>query len=142
MFPTAGPLAGWAGSGKDGLVSDDLKAGLLRGNLAREEDFRHINIDEDAADRAADVVVTIGAFVEAARLISEWKLENQTAFGKEMQGPVDGPIGDRWVTSVDALEDFTGGQVAVGTFDGFEDGGPLWGHPEVGLHVMRCGAHR
>lgn len=141
MWPVAEPLAGRADPGKDGLVSDDREAGLFGRNLAREEHLGHIDIDQLAAGIAADMVVTVGALVEAAGLVPEGELEDQAAFGEEMQRAIDGAIGDRRVASVDTLEDLAGRQVTVGPFDGFKDGGPLGGHPEVGLCVTYGGAH-
>src|SRR5687768_16323822 len=107
MFPAARALAGRARPGKDGLVTDDPEAGLLGRNLAREEHFRHVDIDEDAARCAADVVVAVSALVEAAGLVTEWEFEDQAALSKQVQRAIDGSVGNRWITSMDALKDLT-----------------------------------
>lgn len=141
MFPASEPLAGWADSGKDGLVTNDREAGLFGRDLPGEERLRHIDIDELAAGGTANMVMTVGALVEAAGLVAEWEFEDQAAFGEEMERAVDGAVGDRWIAGVDTLKDLAGRQVTIGPLDGFEDGGPLWGHPEVRPGVTCCGAH-
>lgn len=131
MFPVPEPLAGGANSGKNGLVTDDGEAGLFGRNLPGKQHFRHINIDQRSADVAVNMIVSIGALVEAAGLVSEWEFEDQPALGKQMQGAVDRPIGDRRIPGVDPLEDFASREMAVSPFDLFKDRCSLRCHPEV-----------
>src|SRR3954470_9984044 len=71
------------------------------------------------------MIMAIDPPVVATRLIRERQFLDQTALGEQMEGPVNGAIGDFWITSPNALEDLAGCQVAIGLLDCLENRGAL-----------------
>jgi len=63
------------------------------------------------------VVVPFDTPVVPARLVGEGQLLDLAVLDKQMQGAIDGAVGDGWVPAAHALEDLAGGQVAISRLD-------------------------
>ena len=84
-------------------MAGDREFGLLFGHVPRHQRDRHVHVDDDAAAGAVDVIVTLDALVEPARLVGERQFLDQAVLGQQVQRAVDGAVGDRRIPAADAL---------------------------------------
>ncbi len=129
-------------------MTADTESRLVFGHVLCEQRGRHVDIKQDTALGTADMVVSIGALVEAAGLVAEWELQDQPALGEQVQRPVDSSVRDRRITSVDTFEDLPRGEMTVGGTNSFQNRCALWRHSEAtmgsmyGFNEIQCLGHR
>lgn len=73
------------------------------------------------------MIMTICALIESAGLIGKCEFLNQLVLGQQVQRAINGAICNRWVSLLHSLEDFTCGQMTIGSFYLLQDDGPLSG---------------
>src|SRR5690606_33798120 len=126
----ARPLAIGTNPGEDGLVAVDLVAGLVCRHLAREDCARNVDVHQRPAGGAVDVIVAVGAAVEATGLVAEGELLDQAALGQQVERAVHCPVRDGRVLAADTLEDLARSEVLVGSLHLGQDRCPLGCHPD------------
>jgi len=113
--------AGGAKPGENRVVTCNRESALLLRDVFRKQGDRNFNVGEDAAPRAVDVIVALGALVEPARLVGERQLLDELMLGKQMECAIHRAVGDRRITPPDPLEDLSRGEVPFGGLDLRED---------------------
>ncbi len=98
---------------KDSLVTIDHEAGLLLGNLASDNGTGNVYIVQAPTLMTMNVVVPVDPSVESACLVSKREFLDETAFGKQMQRPVDGAVGHTRISFPDTLVDLACGHVTA-----------------------------
>ena len=116
-----------AATGEDRVVTADGKPALFLGDVAGNQRDRDIDIRQQPAVGAADVVMAVDALVEAAGLIGERQLLDPPVPRQQVQGAVNGAVGDAGLAPAHPLEDLAGRQVTIGYLDLVEDDRPLRG---------------
>ncbi len=135
----SGTLTRSAKTVEDRMVTGNRELGLLFRDVPRHQRHRHVDIDDDAAIGAVDVVVALDALVEPARLVGERQLLDQSMLGQQVERAVHGAVGNRWVLPPDTLENFARGQVTVVRRDFGLDDGALGCVPVAGAFLGNHG---
>lgn len=126
-------LAGRADAGKNRVVIGNDETASFGCHMPRDERFRDFDIDHLAARCAVDVVVSFDPGIVATRGVGECQFLNLTVLRQQVEGAVDGAVGDLRVLAPHALENLTGGEMLVRFDDGIENHCSL-----VGLPVSLC----
>lgn len=101
-------------------MAEDREPASLFGHMPRHQGRRNLDIDDDAAGGAMDVIVTIGAPVIPARFIGEGEFLNLTVLDQQMERAVDGAVRDPGITAADLLEHLASRQMLLGRFHDIE----------------------
>jgi hypothetical protein len=106
-------------------MAHNREAALLFGDMPGDQRDRDIDIDQQPAPGALDMVVAVDPLIVATRLIGEGQLLNETALGQQVERAVDRAVGDLRIPAADALKDIACRQVTIGHLDRFQNGCPL-----------------
>lgn len=129
-------LARPAPAREDGVMVVDGEPGLLRGDVPRDQGDGHIDVDQEAATGAVDMVVPVNTLIEPAGLVGEGQLLDNIVAGQHMKRAIDRPVGDLRVLTANTFKDFPRGQVAVSRLDFAEDHRALGGVPVGSNHEV------
>jgi len=109
----------------------DGKTTALFGDMGSHQGHGNINIEDDSAGGAMDMIMALGPAIVATGLIRKGEFLDQAMFDEEMERAVDRAVADLGITLTDALEDFGGGQVFIGGLHDVEDKRTLGGGAEA-----------
>ena len=112
-WPGCRALAAGTDAGEDRVVTGDVESALLRGDVARDQGHRDVDVEQHAALQAVHVVVPLDAPVVAAGLVGERQLLDQAVLRQQVQRAIDRAVGDARIAPPHALEDLARGQVAL-----------------------------
>ena len=114
-----------ANPGENGVVVRDREAALLFRHMPGDQRYRHIDIDQEAASRAIDMIVTIDTGIVTARLVCEAELLNLAVPRQQVQRPVDGAVSDARIALAHPFENLTGREVRFRLLHDRENHRPL-----------------
>lgn len=72
-------------------MSLNFVASLIFCDLVGKQRTRNVDVAQFPARSTVNVIVPLGAAIEATGLIPEWKLKNHAAFGERIERSIDGP---------------------------------------------------
>jgi len=108
-------------------MTGDRETAALLGHVPGHQRDRNLHIKNDAAPRAMDVIVAIGATVIPAGLVGEGEFLNFAVQDQQVERSIDGAVGDPGIALADLLEHIARGQVLLGVLNDVEHGGSLRG---------------
>lgn len=118
------------------VVIVNREAGLLLGNVSREEGDWHVGVEQQSTVDALDVVMPVNALIEPAGLIRKGKLLDHVVVSKNVQRPVNGPVGQLRILAPDPLENLARGQMAFSRLDLVQNHRSLCRVPVGSGHVV------
>lgn len=98
-------------------MAGDRESGLLFGDMRCQQRNGNVNIHQHPAGGAMDMVVTLDALVETARLIGERQFLDQAVLRQKVKRSIDRAVSNRRVSPADAFEDLASGEVSGGRLD-------------------------
>jgi hypothetical protein len=98
-----------------------VESTLLRRDVAGDERYRHVDVEQDAALQAVHVIVSFNPAVVAAGLVGERQLLDQPVLSQQMERAIDRSVADVWVAAPHTLKDLSGGQMRLRLADLLED---------------------
>ncbi len=102
-------------------MAGDREPALFLGDMPGHEGLGNLNIEDDAARGAMDVIVTIGATIVPAGFIGEGQFLDLAVLNQQVERAIHRAIRDARIAATDMLKHFAGGEMLFRVFDDVEN---------------------
>lgn len=89
-----------------GVMVQDFEAGSIARNMPGHQRFRNVDIDQQSAFNAMNVIVPFRTSVVSTCLIGKRQFLYQSVLGQNVQGTIDRPIRNLWLSPPYSVENF------------------------------------